>query len=580
MIISQVLMSKKNRANEQQRIVCAMSFIDVIVSTVWFLTNLFIPSEIDEFPLARGNKASCSAQGFIVQFSISSIIYNAALSFYYLLIIKYNYKSQQLRKFEVWIHIAPISFGLITAYSALKLDIYHFATWDCWIAPTQSGEGEKLARILQWAFFFAPLWCAILFATGNMIQVFDNVRRREKISSEWMRKRASGSSPNPSANSRAGFSTRGVGISNPDVESTSNKSEFHFSNIDSPEVAPGYSKNSDGDSSDSSLDQRQHLEQPAPQSDESHVSREGSIQLKCTRRVAHQALMYVGAFFITWMFPTISRIIELCGHDIPPYLVVLSGTFIPSQGIFNALVYFRLRFIRCSQNNPTKPKCWVIRRIIKLTLCPCFERRESRYNMNDGNDVEPLTEAGAGLHRRSSVSHSTEDRPKSHRLRPGEAGLRSQSNPSSYNISYPSFPSDRSSERSFFVSETEPEKSGAESEADVDPAKAAEKIARVVCPASINPHPFYERAREMVRRDMEAVVANREDETGSMSTEPVIRTYRDVFNLRKTLIDNNEVESESENMIGSSLNRISDFLSTIEEGSEVSNVYSTTAENV
>ena len=183
MIISQVLMSKKNRANEQQRIVCAMSFIDVIVSTVWFLTNLFIPSEIEEFPWARGNKASCSAQGFIVQFSISSIIYNAALSFYYLLIIKYNYKSQQLRKFEVWIHIAPISFGLITASSALKLDIYHFATWDCWIAPTQSGEGEKLARILQWAFFFAPLWCAILFATGNMIQVFDNVRRREKISS-------------------------------------------------------------------------------------------------------------------------------------------------------------------------------------------------------------------------------------------------------------------------------------------------------------------------------------------------------------------------------------------------------------
>jgi len=82
-------------------------------------------------------------------------------------------------------------FGLVTAVTALKLHVYNFAVWDCWIAPDPNGNGdnEKLARVLQWSFFFAPLWCAILYATNNMVLVYLQVRKEEKESMEWLRKK-------------------------------------------------------------------------------------------------------------------------------------------------------------------------------------------------------------------------------------------------------------------------------------------------------------------------------------------------------------------------------------------------------
>jgi len=164
-------------------------------------------------------------------------------------------------------HIAPITFGLVTASTALSLHVYNFARWDCWIAPQANGDGERLARFLQWSFFFAPLWCAIIYATRNMILVYNEVRREEKLSMEWQRVRE--------------------------------------------------------------VRERQNSPLEDGNGTENYTS---TLNMSHTKAVARQGLLYVGAFFITWMFPTISRIMQLCGFTIPPALIVLSGTFIASQG--------------------------------------------------------------------------------------------------------------------------------------------------------------------------------------------------------------------------------------------------------
>ncbi len=365
MIISQVLMSEKNRSNKQQRIVCAMSFIDVLVSSVWFFTNLFIPSFVEEFQWTTGNEASCTAQGFIVQFSISSVIYNAALSYYYVLIIKHNYRDPQLEKIEKWFHLIPLMYGISTAVVAFCLRVYNFATWDCWIAPPYGeveGSAVVLPRILQWCFFFGPLWIAITFSTINMIRIYAKVKQVE----------------------------------------------LECAN--------------------------------------SNISRERQrLNVQNTKSVATQGRLYVAAFIVTWIFPTISRVIQLCGGTVPLWLVVCSGTFIPSQGIFNALVYFRLRFKRCSEQYNTRSKLWVVRRIILLTLCPCWQ--SERYNMNDGRDVEPsfrpsasVEEALSASSRSSnSLSRASSGQGWNGRLSEGWSGL-----------SYPS----KNSDPSFVVSET------------------------------------------------------------------------------------------------------------------------------
>jgi len=302
MIVSQVLRSAKNRENMQQRLICAMSIVDLMVSTVWFCTNLFVPAFFKTnmgFPWASGNQASCNAQGFLVQASIASVLYNATLSTYYVLVIKYNWKERRLARVEKYFHIIPLSFGILTATIALSLGLMNPADWDCWIAPDRDLSNERLAHALQWAFFFGPLWAAILFASFNMFQIYKFVRQTEIKSDRWTNKEES---------------------------------------------------------------------------------------LARTKSVVTQNKLYAVAFIFTWLFPTIARFIQMCGGTVPSFIVVLSGTFIPSQGFFNSLVYFRLRINKCGHDHPGKSWLWLVYRIMILTIFPCCTR--DRHNVEDGRDVE------------------------------------------------------------------------------------------------------------------------------------------------------------------------------------------------
>lgn len=336
MIISSVLRSKKNRQNMQQRLVCAMSFIDLLVSIVWVFTNFFMPKDNTKYPWAFGNEASCKAQGFIVQFSISSVLYNACLSVYYLLVVKYGWKGRKLHKIEKWMHLCPLVFGLATAITALSLDIYNPATWDCWIAPSPEGDDLKLARALQWSFFFVILWASIIFASINMLAVYLDVRKKE---------------------------TKGIS---------------YRLTWQTAELSTG------------------------TQSDSRNLGLQMKTRLKKTKRVATQGKLYISAFLITWIFPTIARATETINKgEVPNWLLAIAGTMITSQGFFNSIVYFRLRFQKCSGENPNRAKAWVVKEIIRKNLffwCSiptCCRKNNSGPNpndsayLNDGKDIEP-----------------------------------------------------------------------------------------------------------------------------------------------------------------------------------------------
>jgi len=79
----------------------------------------------------------------------------------------------------------------------------------------------------------------------------------------------------------------------------------------------------------------------------------------------------VGAFVVTWIFPSIVRIIQYCDGTPPNWLIICAGTFIPSQGFCNALVYFRLRTRRRRLYDPDLSLLTVITEIIQSTLFPC-----------------------------------------------------------------------------------------------------------------------------------------------------------------------------------------------------------------
>lgn len=59
----------------------------------------------------------------------------------------------------------------------------------------------------------------------------------------------------------------------------------------------------------------------------------------------HQAVLYVGIFYITWLFRSLQKIMSDGGAEIPFWVFFLSVLFAPLQGFGNAIVYFYPRFM-------------------------------------------------------------------------------------------------------------------------------------------------------------------------------------------------------------------------------------------
>ena len=65
-----------------------------------------------------------------------------------------------------------------------------------------------------------------------------------------------------------------------------------------------------------------------------------------SRKIAVQGLLYVGAFYITWMFPTVSRITELVAKKNYFPIQFLDTFLIPLQGFFNFMIYIRPNYLK------------------------------------------------------------------------------------------------------------------------------------------------------------------------------------------------------------------------------------------
>ena len=127
-------------------------------------------------------------------------LYNAALSLYYLLMIRHNWTEEQMRQLRIPVHGTILAFGIGTSIAGLPLTLYNNSNLWCWqnqypIGCLESSQnhgvttcqrGDNALSIYRWAFFYAPLWCAIGFATIAMILVFCKVHSLE-VKSERFR---------------------------------------------------------------------------------------------------------------------------------------------------------------------------------------------------------------------------------------------------------------------------------------------------------------------------------------------------------------------------------------------------------
>jgi len=179
LIVFDILKIKRdNKEKIHHRLLLGLSCSDIIAFICHFMSSWPIPNgTMPPVFGAIGNVATCKTQGFLVQLSIASPLYNAALSVYYLLVIRFQFSEDDSRKYEPWLHGISIIVSLFTAIVGLAFDLYTEATFGCWIASSRLRSNAFIFQIFMW---LIPLSLCMVLITLSQIAIVTQVREAER----------------------------------------------------------------------------------------------------------------------------------------------------------------------------------------------------------------------------------------------------------------------------------------------------------------------------------------------------------------------------------------------------------------
>jgi len=182
-IIWDVIKHHGSNLTVYHELLCGISVFGAIGSVAWMFSSLPIP-EFNEYgdPTriygAKGTQGTCAAQGFFIQLGYTSVFYNVALSFYYLLTIRYGWREVQTRRYAKWFH-TPVLFGLALALAGIPFYENFFLA--CYLVPPPLAEDIVVVICLC----IAPIATGIAVATANMLLVYAKVRTQDAAANRW-----------------------------------------------------------------------------------------------------------------------------------------------------------------------------------------------------------------------------------------------------------------------------------------------------------------------------------------------------------------------------------------------------------
>ncbi len=190
-ILSECFYFERNRLKRvYNRLLCTMALFDILESIWNFISSWAIPEGRAAF--AVGNELSCTVQGFFLQLGLTSPILNAFLSWYYLLVIRYNWSEEKIKeKAEPWIYGVSLLIGFGTSVAAIPLNLYYPSGFWCWIANDQWDPNEKKDPtnnfvLYRYLFYFGPLFACFFVIAFCMALLVITVRRLENASKKYL----------------------------------------------------------------------------------------------------------------------------------------------------------------------------------------------------------------------------------------------------------------------------------------------------------------------------------------------------------------------------------------------------------
>lgn len=303
------LVIRAKLSQPQQRLLFVLSLYDIFNSITVVLQTFLVPRSTSRRRWAIGNEASCSAMGFAFQFSYPSFIYFGLLSFYFLLVIRFGIRDELFaRRIEPWMHLVGLLYPTVTAIIGLAMDLYDEVQVGagCWLAKTTESCDVDCMSLMEWIFGGIPFGLIFISIVINNLVIFWYVRRTLRRS-------------------------------------------LQRQSLVPPSEAPTSRRDSQSASSNTLT---------------TVANQEARI-----RAVATQAFLYVGVFFLIYLWTLILRLMSNQGGGPSQEarlfpVMILRALFLPSMGLGTVLVYSRPRYMQIRLRFPYVPRWWALRRVL------------------------------------------------------------------------------------------------------------------------------------------------------------------------------------------------------------------------
>mmetsp|Transcript_17960 Transcript_17960/g.24877 ORF Transcript_17960/g.24877 Transcript_17960/m.24877 type:complete len:417 (-) Transcript_17960:1481-2731(-) len=272
---------KKKISRIYYRLLLPFSIFDVIFSFTVALGSLPAPEGSHNASWAKGNTATCTAQGFVNSIGYAATYYSASLSISFLLSIRFSKTEDWIKRHvEPYLHIIPTVLAIGPAIAGLPLGVFNWAGNKCWIAahPLGCDYNDELVctrgvgdNTVLFRWLAQGMWVMLAFVIVALSMIMI-------VWSVWTLERRM------NARYSSTFDLRGS------------------------------SSSTEGD-----LAVQQEMQR--------------------TRQIAMQALCYIMSFFLTWAWTYIDRTCMYETGDRPFFFLVIGQFFYPLQGFWNALIY-------------------------------------------------------------------------------------------------------------------------------------------------------------------------------------------------------------------------------------------------
>jgi len=338
-IIRKVVVSRSN-STPYNRIMLGLSCSDIVASISYALGPFLVPAKSSQRVWAVGNETSCSILGWLTQVGLSAVWYNALLSFYYLLTVRFGISRHEFaRRYEKFFHGLTWIFFICTASVGYAMDYYdEFDVGQgCWIGEipkgcTADGTCTGRGRIIGWT--FGGIWVGMTYLALviNNVTIYSYVRKALQLKVQPMM---------AVTTTVTEATAEGCG----GVEGGSGRDFLQASFVTTGSNG-GINNNLPGFSSTE--------ERFDPELEERALRNEAHVE-----EVASQGLLYVGFFMISFSPAFALGIMDSFGYgpsdEGSVYPLLLAGaTLVPLQGYVNCMspqkgVFFKMPFVRVSK---------------------------------------------------------------------------------------------------------------------------------------------------------------------------------------------------------------------------------------